>query len=156
MARETHSYAWAGLLEAADVPVDALSANARRGLEFAQTLAWDALERSACKYDWNRRKSLTVAQLARTDRLPESTVRRWIANARYELFGTIGESAIYKRLARDPDLEPATARGCRELGCPNVLPLHAHRNRDYCNEHRGPAARTRRHRQLQSANNTIA
>jgi hypothetical protein len=74
MAKQRRSYAWSLLVEVADVPVEALSPTARRGLEFAQELAADASRRSACNYDWNKREPLTVAKLARAKALAETTV----------------------------------------------------------------------------------
>src|SRR2546425_12793851 len=116
MAQQRRSYAWALLTDAADVPLAALSPRARRGLALAQALAKDARGRSAAKHDWKRHPRLTIAELARQQGLSESSTHRLLAQARHELFGEISDSAIYKRLHRDPDREQRQPRPCREDG----------------------------------------
>jgi len=148
MARKSRPYAWALLLEAADKPLAELSERAQDGLDFAWALANDARERSAKNFDWPDHEPLTVAQLARDHGLSGSSLRRLIARARRELFGPIGDSAIYKRLERNPDRDPNLDQPatCHQAGCGEQLPLYAHGNRRYCDQHRTAAARARRHR----------
>jgi AraC-like DNA-binding protein len=152
MARRTQSYAWALLPEAADRPVDDLSERAQEGLAFAEALASDHRRGSAKNMNWREHHPLTVAELARERGLSESRLRRLIAQARRELFGQIGDSAIYKRLERDTDRDPDydQPETCHQEGCEEELPLYAHGNRRYCDHHRSAAARARRHRTSQA------
>jgi hypothetical protein len=149
MPRQRPSYAWSQATEVANVTPAQLPDRAYRGLEYAQQLADSART--------NRLQNLrhytlefappTIADIAETEGVPITAIRRRIAQARRALFGTLNDNAIQRRrqrLARDED---KPARACPEEGCGRALPADAHRNRRYCDRHRTPAARTRRSRQ---------
>jgi phosphoribosylformylglycinamidine (FGAM) synthase-like enzyme len=74
-------------------------------------------------------------------------MRRRVNKARRELFGTISDAAIIKRAQRQHARKNRTGRNCQEPGCGRRLHPLTHASRRYCDEHRLPAARTRRHRQ---------
>jgi hypothetical protein len=144
---ERNSYAWALHLDASAVPYMSLSADARAGLLDANDLAEDASNRVL----QNLRNSksfppLMVEDIAGRERLPVETVERRIAAARAELFGAVGMSAIYKRIARRQQRAGRSARRCAEPGCKQPLDPELHLNRRYCDRHRQPSANTRRHR----------
>jgi hypothetical protein len=146
MAPRPVSYAWALLTDASAVPLAQLSWQARQGLEYAQQLAEDARERA----QQNIRSTTpypprTIADLAQTRGLPAAEARQQISQARRELFGTISLNAIYKRRQRARQ-HPRQPRTCKEPDCPDELSPYTHASRRYCNQHRTPAQRTRRHR----------
>jgi hypothetical protein len=145
MAQKRRSYAWAFHTEVGNVPIDALSVNAQEGLRCARELADDARERSTRALQHQTPTRLTIASIAAEEGFPASSARRWIKQARDELFGQISDSAIYKRKQRQH--EKPEARPCQQPNCDQQLPPNTHANRRYCNHHRTPAQRTRRHRQ---------
>jgi hypothetical protein len=144
---ERNSYAWALHLDASDVAYTSLSADARAGLLYARDLAEDARDR----FPQNLRNSqsfpaLSVEEIARRERLSAEAVERRIAAARYEFFGAVGTSAIYKRVARRVRRAGRPTRRCAEPGCKQTLGPELHLNRRYCDRHRQPSAHVRRHR----------
>jgi hypothetical protein len=122
--------------------------DARRGLEYAQALANNALERREASLagDPILPDRLKVEDLE--DRYWESatTIRKLIKLARTEAYGERGQSARYHYLARRRQLAQQPARICAEPGCDKPLPPESRRNRRFCNEHQSGAARARRHR----------
>jgi hypothetical protein len=100
-AKRRVSYAWSGHTEVADRPLSELSAAAEEGLLYARDLAADACERVRRLFaNEQLDPPATIAELAdRAGRSP-AEVRRLIARARRELFGSISDAAIYKRKQR--------------------------------------------------------
>jgi hypothetical protein len=146
MARRPVSYAWALLTDASAVPLSQLSSQARQGLVYARQLADDARQRAQQNIlSGTASPPLTIAELAHGRGLAAAEVRRQISQARRELFDTISLNAIYKRRQRARQ-QPRQPRRCEEPGCPNELSPYTHANRHYCDAHRSPAQRTRRHR----------
>jgi hypothetical protein len=128
------------------VAPERLPDDAYRGLEYARELARAAKARSRQNIVPDPAfKPLTIATLARRDELSPSTPRRWIDKARRALFGDLTDGAIYKRVQRHRRPQ-GRFRHCNEDGCGNLLATDAHGNQNYCNQHRAPAARVRRHR----------
>jgi hypothetical protein len=141
--RRQQSYAWALHAEAASVPLSTLSPRACRGLEFARALARDAQMRKACSRGWKEHRPLTTRRLAAREDVSEPSMRRYMALARRELFGELGDSAIYKRRQVKLDREE---RFCEEAGCDERIPAGAHGNIHYCPKHATGAFRARRSR----------
>ena len=147
MAGRSVSYAWALLSEVSAVPESQLSWQAHRGLEYARQLAEDA--RLRARQNVLREDPfppLTIADLAQGRGVSAAEARQQIRQARRELFGTISNSAVYKRRARARQ-QPRQPRRCAQPGCENELSAPTHASRRYCDEHRTAAARIRRHRQ---------
>jgi hypothetical protein len=145
--RKPISHAWALHTDVSTVAPEGLSEDAYRGLEYARELAGAAKARS--RQNVVRDPSftpLTIAALAARDGVTASTLRRSIDKARRALFGDLTDAAIYKRAQRQ---RPSARRfrRCEHLGCENHLAANAHGNQKYCNHHRTPAERIRRHRQ---------
>ena len=93
-------------------------------------------------------KPLTVAQMAREDRLSRAAVYRRMRLARIELFGTdLSDSACYYRLRRDRERGDPALRPCAEPGCKRPLPSGATTRRRYCAFHAASHARVRRYRE---------
>jgi hypothetical protein len=148
MARPRRSYAWALHPEASRLALWQLSDEAQEGLDYARELAEDAeLRRKQNIKGGERFAPLTLAELARVRARSPAAINRLIDKARRELFGEIGDSAIYKRLQRQRERPSSQSRPCREPGCEAQLPARAHGNAAYCERHARPAARVRRHRE---------
>src|SRR5438876_10563158 len=114
MAQRPTSYAWALLAEASAVPESQLSWEARDGLEYARELAEDA--RTRARQNVLREQTfppLTIAELAERQGVSVAEVRQQIRQARRELFGTISDGAIYKRLQRAAQ-RPRQPRHCEQ------------------------------------------
>jgi hypothetical protein len=153
MAQRRRSYAWANRTHVANIPLSELTETAYEGLEYAIKLADQARL-------WSNQNLLshtpetaeapfTLEQLAHDRGIPASTMRSRIAAARWQLFGDLSDAAISKRAhrRRKPPFRPnRPTRTCKEPGCSQQLPANAHGNQHYCDQHRGAAARTRRHR----------
>src|SRR5947209_4344671 len=94
------SYAWARHLEATGVTLSSLSPAAANGLAYALELADDAHQRSRDPHRWTQFAPLTIDQLAAEEGLATAAIGRRIALARRQLFGSLSDAAIYKRLQR--------------------------------------------------------
>lgn len=150
--RERPSYAWALHPQASNRTVEGLSETARQGLADARELAAAARARSHQNLRNARKaKALTLTGLATRHGRSPATVRRWIMEARRELFGDLSEAAIYKRLQRQRHLHPKPLKRCQQPGCNGHLAANVHGHQKYCRRHASPAERTRRHRQRKSA-----
>ncbi len=147
MRRQPISYAWALHTDVSVVVPDGLPEDAYRGFEYARELAGAAKARSRQNVVRDPAlKPLTIATLAARDGLSASTIRRWIDKARRALFGDLTDAAIHKRTQRQH--KPARRfRRCEHPRCDKHLAAKAHGNQKYCNDHRTPAERVRRHRQ---------
>src|SRR5438552_5746735 len=98
MGRQRQSYAWARLTDTSLVQLDALSADAREGLEYARQLADDARLRARQNVLPEQPfPPLTITDLAEANDKSPATVSRLIEKARQELFGNVSDAAIYKR-----------------------------------------------------------
>jgi AraC-like DNA-binding protein len=136
------SYFWA-----VPDPDRRLSEAAADGLEFARQLAEDAQWRVSLLLDREPLPApLTIGEIAEDAGLSASTVRRRIARARTELWGDLSDSGIYYRLRRRRTIARRPWRTCQEPACTNLIPRQASAARRYCETHRAPAARVRRHR----------
>jgi hypothetical protein len=128
------------------VAPERLAENAYLGLEYARELAHAAKARSRQNVVRDSAfKPLTIASLAARDGLAASTLRRWIDKGRQALFGDLTDAAVYKRAQRQ-QRRHGRFRRCNEDDCGSLLAAQAHGNQKYCNQHRAPAARVRRHR----------
>jgi hypothetical protein len=147
MRRHPISYAWALHTDVSARSPEGLPQDAYRGLEYAHELAAAAKARSRQNVVRDPAfKPLTITALAARKRVAASTLRRRSDKARRALFGDLSDAAIYKRAQRQH--QPARRfRHCEHAGCNNHLAAKAHGNQKYCNDHRTPAARVRRHRQ---------
>src|SRR5581483_2139015 len=146
--KRVRSYAWAFHVEAGDRRLGELSAAALAGLGYARELAEDALLRRGQNINGRERfAALTVDELAAVHGERPANVRRLIATARRELFGGIGDAAIYKRLERARGLRSRPARFCQQAGCAEQLAVGAHGNRRFCDLHARPREHVRRHRE---------
>jgi len=131
MARQPVSYAWARTASA-----HGLSDQAVLGLVSAQRLAKTARERSRLARSPGRRPfRLTPADIAIEEDVSETTVRRRIAQARFELWGTLSDSGIYYRRAqatKREECQEREERPCKAPDCTNELPRRATARREYC------------------------
>jgi hypothetical protein len=142
------SYAWALAFSRDDEEVQALSAQAREGLDWAMSLAQDARLRSAAALAGESYEPLTVAELAAPWNSPVE-VHTAIKRARIELFGKdLSNSAIAYRLKQRRERE---ARTCAESGCQRRIAALAHGSRRFCPRHGSVHARVARHRRGTSA-----
>jgi hypothetical protein len=137
MPRQNISYAWAR-----HVPLNdpRLSSEGREGLEYAQRLAEDALERSLSALEGRPMPVLTVEELSLSEDASPSTIRKRIEQARRELFGSLSDAGIYYRLRRARKLKVRPWRYCEALGCGEPLPAGATARRRFC---AGSTCRTR-------------
>jgi hypothetical protein len=144
VAKRPHSYFWARAENARKSPAhQRLSEAAEDGLELAQTLARDAEYRAdAALGSGPVPPPLTLAQLAKQVHCSVTTVRRKIEQARRELWGPIGDRAIYYRLKRHDQRARRDRRPCQTPGCSRRLPREATRRRKYCDG----SCRVRAHR----------
>lgn len=138
------SYAWARRADASHVHLGELSERAWEGYEYALELAEDARARARAVVHHNGpQRPLTVAELAERDGRTPRQVFAMLERARFELFGSLTDSAVYKRAQT---LERRVRRSCQQPGCPNAVPVSAPGQRRHCDRHATGAARTRRHR----------
>lgn len=137
MPRQNISYAWAR-----HVPLNdpRLSREGREGLEYAQRLAEDALERSLSALEGRPMPVFTAEELSLSEDASPSTIRRRIGQARRELFGLLSDAGIYYRLRRARELEARSRRYCEAPGCGEQLPAGATARRRFC---AGSTCRTR-------------
>jgi hypothetical protein len=145
------SCAWARHTDVADVELNRLSEGAYAGLGYAKEFTEEAPLRSRLNLPYNKVEfqPLTIQDIAEREGLPAARIRSRIARARRELFGEISDNAIYKRSQRKRakrSFAIKETRPCLQLGCARRLPPGSHGNRDYCDDHNTPAARTRRYR----------
>jgi hypothetical protein len=144
MSKSRRRYGWSLALKRSDPQVQRLTRTARRGLEYAQTLAGAARARREAMLAGEQLlpEPLSVARLAADEETSAVAINSAVKHARVELFGRdLSDSAIYYRLRtrRDPK-----ACLCAEPGCNEQLPTGTRRR--YCAVHGSGAARVRRHR----------
>ena len=146
-------YSWALHFPAGSPELGGLSKDAREGYEYARALARNAHERRQAPLARQLVPArLTVAELAERDYTSPIAVHSKIKQARIELFGKdLSDRAIAYRLRLRKERPELRHRTCAEPDCPNALPPEASAARRYCNRHRTPKARTRRHRRRNSA-----
>ena len=147
MPRKSRSYAWVRHLEASAVPLTSLTPDAYEGLAYAKKLAEEAIVRARQSFVSDGIAALTIEEVADHFGVSVGVLRRRANKARRELFGPISDGAILKRAQRRHARKKRTGRRCQEPGCRGRLDALTHASRRYCDEHRRPAARTRRHRQ---------
>jgi hypothetical protein len=148
MMRQPISYAWALHTDVSAVVPEGLPEAAYRGFEYARELAGAAKARSRQNVVREQTfTSLTIAALAARDGVAASTIRRRIDKARRALFGNLSDAAIYKRAQRQHQSARRFRRCEHHPRCDKHLAAKAHGNQKYCNDHRTPAERVRRHRQ---------
>ena len=140
----SRSYNWTLHLDATDVELDTLSPAALQGYWYAQELAEDALERSRNPRRHEQLEPLTVQQLAHWNDLEPAQLARLIRLARRQLFGSLTDGAIAKRVQRQRGRKP---RRCAQAGCTTKISVTAAANKTYCDQHASGAERVRRHRQ---------
>src|SRR5437588_857747 len=109
------SYAWALRLEASEIDEDELSETAQEGLEYADELAQNRLERSRDPRRLNRPERLTPEHLAARYQVPVAYINGRIALARRQLFGNLSDAAIAKRVQRQ---KSRPERRCKHPRCP--------------------------------------
>jgi hypothetical protein len=146
MAKRQPSYAWARHTHASSVPLSDLSPDAFEGLRYAEALADEARWRSRHNVARDDLAPLTLEQVADHFGVTVADLRRKAQRARRELFGTIGDEAILKRAQRQRLRAQRQTRRCRQARCSALLDPRMHASRQYCDQHRTPAARVRRHR----------
>lgn len=146
MARKRpSSYAWARHVRA--LAVDRrLSAEGWEGLEYAEQLTEAAAYRGEMALRGERVPPMTIDELAVQYGVSAATVRRRIARARQEAFGSLSDAGIYYRLRTQRERKERPARGCQQPGCSTPIPRTAPAHRRYCDAHSSPSARVRRHR----------
>jgi hypothetical protein len=142
------SNAWALAFNRSDEEAGALSKLARDGLEFAQSFAENARERSAAALAGEIiPEPLTAAELAAGWTTP-IYVHTAIKQARVELFGKdLSGSAMSYRLKQR---RKRTRRSCAEAECTTLIPALAHGSKRYCKKHGSGRARVARHRRGKS------
>jgi hypothetical protein len=146
-------YSWALHFPPGSPELHGLSKDAREGYEYARALARNALERRQAPLARQLVPArLTVAELAERDYTSPIAVHSKIKQARIELFGKdLSDRAIAYRFQRRRQQPELRHRLCAEAGCAHTLPQQASAGRRYCNQHRTPKARARRHRRLNSS-----
>jgi hypothetical protein len=139
-------YSWAHYFSRHSPEYDQLSAEGKLGLRYAQSLAWNASERSALALTdrYGIPEKLTVAELADQDGQSPVAIHRLIRTARIELFGKdLSPSAISYRLSQ---LEARRGRTCAQPRCKKPITPQQPLNRLYCDQHAQPLHRISRHR----------
>lgn len=140
MKRRRTSYAWARLVDS--VAVSRLSDTAYEGLRYAQTIADADLERCRTPIRLDELlPPMTLKDIADVESVSVTTVRRRIALAREELFGTLSMGAIYYRARRRRQTAALAGRVCAARDCSNRLPNAATSRRKFCH----PRCRRREH-----------
>jgi hypothetical protein len=131
MARKRISYAWALKLPE-DLSVE------DEGLIWARFLARQALEwRREAPRGNPRPYPFTITELARELALDRRLVGKRIADARSRYFGSLSDSGIYARLARERQREELTDEervppACKAPDCENTVPWKRTARRQYC------------------------
>jgi hypothetical protein len=143
MARRPRKLGWVRQVRLTRPEEHALSDEAEQGRVFTERLAENAWLRRQHSFKGIAPDRLTVRQIAEEEGISPSTVYGYLQRYRMAAFGReLTDSAIYHRLRRGKR-RPGR---CEEPGCDQPLPASAPTHRRYCNEHRTPAARVRRHR----------
>jgi hypothetical protein len=125
------SYAWALHAELSPHSGE-LSDAADEGLDYARQLADDAVYRRERALLGQVLTPLSLAELGERQRLSAQAVAARISQARRQLFGSLSDSGIYYRLARQSELGARPWRRCEAPGCERLLPRAASRARRYC------------------------
>lgn len=124
-------YQWATKIAKSDA--FGLSWDGQEGLEMAKDLAGYSEPR-------------TLGEVADEYGYSATTVRRRIEQARLELFGPIGDRAIYYRLKRESEVRERPMRECGAPDCSNALPAGARSSRRFCDSSLCESNRRRRRR----------
>jgi hypothetical protein len=146
MSRRFRSYAWEHHLDASPISLASLTPDAYQGLAYARMLAAEAKIRSRQSFVNDGTIPLTIEQVADHFGVAVEVLRRRANKARRELFGPISDGAILKRSQRRHARKKRSSRCCQEPNCGRRLDALTHASRLYCDQHRTPASRTRRHR----------
>lgn len=143
-------YSWALHFPPGSPELHGLPKEGREGFEYARALARNAIERRQAPLARQPVPDrLTVNELAGRDYTSPIAVHSKIKQARIELFGkNLSDRAIRYRLRLRKERPELRQRTCAEPDCPNTLPMQASAGCRYCNQHRTPKARARRHRRL--------
>lgn len=140
MKRRRVTYAWALLAEREAVA--RLSDGAHEGLGYATTIAEaDRARRQVPIRMDGLLPPMTITEIADMENVSPSTVRRRIALAREELFGSLTMSGIYDRRRRKRKQRSLRGRVCAAADCENPLPATATARRVFCQ----PRCRRREH-----------
>jgi hypothetical protein len=142
------SYAWARGLDPSYPDYAGLSADAREALGWAQELdeAAQARQLAAIGRQNPELATVTIAEIAKGESISATTVRRRIAHARFELFGSLSDRGIRDRKNRWQELKNRPPKRCEHEGCEEELPIDLGRPRRYCSWHGLPWARAHRAR----------
>jgi hypothetical protein len=114
-------------------------------------LAEEAKRRALQSFVRDGLVALTDQEVAEDFGKTVEVMRRRANKARRELFGPISDAAIIKRAQRQHARKKKSFRHCQEPACGKQLGPLTHAGRRYCEEHRLPAARIRRHRRQTAA-----
>lgn len=134
------SYAWALLAERS--AVQELGDDAYAGLGYATLMA--EADRARCQVPIRVAELLppmTIGEIAEMENVSPTTVRRRIARARQELFGSLSMSGIYDRRRRAARAKSLRGRICAASDCGNPLPRASTARREFCH----PRCRRREH-----------
>lgn len=143
------SYSWALRDDESATSYADLSLQARLGRDYAIRLADDANARRRQNLRRGERfPPLTTADIADDEGQTQEFIEAAIAQAHHELFNRLQVSDYNKALARRAARAGRAARVCKQPKCRAELDAQTHGNREYCDEHRNPAAHVRRHRTL--------
>lgn len=158
--KRRQTYAWSLSIDVTALRPK-LSQNAMDGLLVMRAIADDARDRRSLAIDpWEELPPpQTLERLVSENRYDEhysvtrgrslTTVRGWIRQAMFELFGLrpgerLSDDAIRHRIKHRPDLFPARDRTCQEDDCDANVWRHG--NASYCPRHSTIAERVRRSR----------
>lgn len=130
--RRRPSYAWALLVN--QTAERHLSDTSHEGLQFARRLAEDARRRRTTPIGADGIPPLTIEDVAETEDCSEATVRRRIAQARHELWGTLTMGGIYHRVRAEHALRARGVRNCAATGCTKQLPPRSTARRRFCSD----------------------
>jgi hypothetical protein len=117
------------------------------GFAWAQELAQASYDRGQDALRGIERQPLTVEDVASLACVSPTTVRRRIATAKTQLFGSLGTSGIYYRLEAFERRKSRRFRKCEAPGCDRYLPEASTPRRKYCN----PRCKARAHRARSSS-----
>lgn len=138
VAAKRRSYFWARpggrSLDRKSYPaVAGLSTEARQGLRYADALAESARRRRGMNLSGQPLEAdLTLADLERSSPVSASTIRRRMAQARDELFGSLSDRGIYDRLKRERERGGRPLRRvCAARDCEIPLPETATARRKF-------------------------
>lgn len=129
MTPRPRSYFWA-LRVHGFYDLNGLSPFAQQGLEYAEQLAENAAMRAAVP-PHKQEPALTPQEIGDVG-VSGATVRRLIAQARTELFGSLSDSGIRHRLKADALRRRNAHRLC--VVCDHPLPFEARRSRSTCSD----------------------